>query len=350
MFAYVGSRTTKERNARGEGLSVFKYNPDLGKLDLIQVLKLTNPSYLAKNKSGDRLYIIHGDLEDISSFSIDLTTGKLQFLNKQSTEGKNPVHLALDPTESFIVVSNHISSSLVVLPLAEDGSLLPVSQKIELSGEPGPHRKEQPFSKPHFNGFDPKGQYVVVPDKGTDKIFVFEFKNGKLNSSSQSNTITREGSGPRHIAFHPNSKWAYSINELDSTITAYQFNEKDGQLAPFQITPSVSDKYTGNNRSSAIQIDAQGQFLYASNRGEDSIGVFKINSINGELTLIQTQSSLGKTPRFFTLDPSNQYILVANEDSDEIITLKVTPQNGTLTPTQEITSCGSPVCIIFSGS
>lgn len=348
MFAYVGSRTTKERNARGEGLSVFKYNPDFGKLDLIQVLKLTNPSYLAKNKSGDRLYVIHGDLEDISSFSIDLTSGKLQFLNKQSTEGKNPVHLALDPTESFIVVSNHISSSLVVLPLAKDGSLLPVSQKIELSGEPGPHRKEQPFSKPHFNGFDPKGQYVVVPDKGIDKIFVFEFKNGGLNSSSQSNTIAREGSGPRHMAFHPNSKWAYSINELDSTITAYQFNEKNGHLAPFQITPSVSDKYTGNNRSSAIQIDAHGKFLYASNRGEDSIGVFEINSKNGELTLIQTQNSLGKTPRFFTLDPGNQHILVANEDSDEIITFKVNPQNGTLTPTQETTSCGSPVCIIFS--
>lgn len=176
MFAYVGSRTTRGRNARGDGISVYRCDVRTGALRLVQVHgDLVNPSFLALNKAGDRLYSVHGDCEEISAFRVNRANGHVDFLNRQSTQGKNPVHLALDPSEQFIVVSNHISSCLAVLPIEEDGALGAVTQMVSLEGKPGPHRKEQPFAKPHFNQFDPSGQFVVVPDKGLDKTFVFRF-------------------------------------------------------------------------------------------------------------------------------------------------------------------------------
>ena len=186
MYAYVGSRTTRERNARGEGISVFKVAAATGQLERVQVVAdLVNPSFLARNRQGDVLYVIHGDQQEVSAFRIDASDGTLRFLNRQSCQGKNPVHLALDPTERFLVVSNHLSGSLVVLPIALDGSLGKVSQIVQLEGTPGPHKTEQPFSKPHFNPFDPSGRFVVVPDKGLDRIFCFRFANGRLQPADQ---------------------------------------------------------------------------------------------------------------------------------------------------------------------
>lgn len=348
MFAYVGSRTTRERNARGDGISVFQCDPASGELTLVQVVgDLVNPSFLARNKAGDRLYAVHGDCEDISAFKIDPVSGRLSFLNRQSTEGKNPVHLALDPTEKFVVVSNHISGSLVVLPIAEDGSLLPLTQKVQLTGEPGPHRKEQPFTKPHFNPFDPSGQFVLVPDKGLDKVFAFRFTEGVLHAADVPDVMARETSGPRHLACHPTQPWVYVVNELDSTVTAYHFEVTTGALEPFQIVSSLADTYTGNSRSSEIEINRAGNTLYASNRGEDTVAVFSIHPESGRLALIQTQHTMGRTPRFFALEPSNRWMYVLNEDSDTIVTMNVAPQTGMLSHTQHAVHCGSPVCMVF---
>ena len=188
MFAYVGSRTTRERNARGDGISVYRCDPATGSLDLDQVVgDLVNPSFLALNRGATRLYAVHGDMEEISALRIEPGTGRLSSLNRQSTGGRNPVHLALDPTERFIVVSNHLSSSLAVLPIDAGGALEPLTQLLPLSGEPGPHRKEQPFAKPHYNLFDPSGRFVVVPDKGVDRVFCLRFAaDGRLQASGRS--------------------------------------------------------------------------------------------------------------------------------------------------------------------
>jgi 6-phosphogluconolactonase len=347
MFAYVGSRTTRERNARGDGISVFHFDPASGALDRVQVVgKLLNPSFLTLNRAGDVLYTVHGDHHEVSALRVDRPTGRLTWLNTQDSQGKNPVHLALDPTGRHMVVSNHITGTLAVLPVGDDGALLPVTQLITLEGKPGPHRVEQPFAKPHFNPFSPCGRWVLVPDKGLDKVFVFGFENGRLVPAAQAHLDLREGAGPRHLAFHPSQPWVYVVNELDNTVTACHFDAHTGALRAFQIVPTLADSFTGNSRSAEIEVHPAGHTLYASNRGEDSIAVFGIDPGNGRLSLRQTQASGGKTPRFFTTDPTGRWLFVLNEDSDEIVRFAVGP-DGTLTRTGGAHAVGSPVCLIF---
>lgn len=350
MYAYVGSRTTRERNARGEGITVYKVDQEKGTLELVQVVKdLVNPSFLALNKAGDRLYTVHGDLSDVSAFSVDKASGKLTFINRQGTEGKNPVHLALDPSERFLVVSNHIGGSLAVVNVAQDGSLGSLNQLLKLEGPLGPHRVEQPFSKPHFNPFDPSGNFVLVPDKGLDRVFSFRFDNGKLFPADQPFVATREGAGPRHIALHPVAAFAYVVNELDSTVTSYRFDAQTGALKPQQVLPSLPASYTGNSRASEIEIDRSGRFLYASNRGYDSVAVFAIDQGTGLLSPVEFMPTDGKTPRFFTLTPNERYLFALNEDSDTIVSMAVDAKRGSLSKTGFSVSTGSPVCMIFTG-
>lgn len=348
MFAYVGSRTTRERNARGDGISVYHCDSTTGSLDLVQVHgDLVNPSFLTLNKEGDRLYAVHGDGEDISAFTVDRITGKIALLNRQGTQGKNPVHLALDPSERFVVVSNHITSSLAVLPIEADGSLGVLTQLVKIEGTPGPHRKEQPFAKPHFNPFDPSGRFVIVPDKGLDMVFSFRFSEGRLAPAQMPEMLARETSGPRHIAFHPSQPWAYVVNELDSTVTACTLDAGTGALQPFQIVSGLSDRYTGNNRASEIEVHPNGRTLYASNRGEDTIAVLVIDPDTGRVQLVQSMPCGGQTPRFFALTPDGRFMHVLNEDSDSIVTLAVDAQTGMLSATGQTLHCGSPVCMVF---
>lgn len=349
MYAYVGSRTTRERNARGEGITVYKVDQEAGTLALVQVVKdLVNPSFLALNKAGDRLYTVHGDLTEVSAFSVDKASGKLTFINRQSCEGKNPVHLALDPSQRFLVVSNHIGGSLAVMNIAEDGSLGSVNQLLKLEGPLGPHRVEQPFAKPHFNPFDPSGQFVLVPDKGLDRVFSFKFDNGKLYPADQPFVVSREGSGPRHLAFHPRAPFAYVVNELDSSVTTYRFNSQTGALSPVQVLPSLPATFTGNSRASEIEIDRSGRFLYASNRGYDSVAVFAVDQGSGMLSPVEFMPTDGKTPRFFTLTPNERFLFALNEDSDTIISMATDAKTGALSKTGFSVSTGSPVCMIFS--
>ncbi|WP_205300258.1 lactonase family protein [Pantoea sp. Tr-811] len=349
MYAYVGSRTTRERNARGDGITVYRVDQQAGTLAQVQVVgDLVNPSFLALNRAGDRLYTVHGDQSDVSAFAVDKASGRLSFLNRQSCEGKNPVHLALDPSERFLVVSNHIGGSLAVLNVEPDGRLGSLNQLLKLEGPTGPHRVEQPFAKPHFNPFDASGNFVLVPDKGLDRIFSLRFDNGKLYPAEQPFVTTREGAGPRHLALHPSAPFAYVVNELDSTVTTYRFNPLTGALQPLQILSSLPATFTGNSRASEIEVDRAGRFVYASNRGYDSLAVYAIDAHSGLLSLVDVQPSAGKTPRFFTLTPNQRFVFALNEDSDSIVALAVDAQHGRLSPTGFSVSTGSPVCMVFS--
>lgn len=349
MFAYVGSRTTRERNARGEGITVYRVDESTGALERIQVVgDLVNPSYLALNRAGDRLYTVHGDEMEVSVFVVDKATGSLEFLNRESTQGRNPVHLALDPSERFLVVANHIGASLAVLPIKADGSLGGLTQLVELSGPIGPHRIEQTQAKPHFSPFDPSGRFVVVPDKGLDRMFSFRFDAGTLTPASVPFVAAREGSGPRHLAFHPLLPYAYVVNELDSTVTSYRYDRDTGGLAPLQILSTLPETFTGNSRAAGITIDSAGRTVYASNRGCDSIAVFRVDRATGLLSFSGANPTLGRTPRFFTLTPNERMLFALNEDSDSIVAMRVDGSTGRLAPLQPPVPCGSPVCMVFS--
>jgi 6-phosphogluconolactonase (cycloisomerase 2 family) len=349
MFAYVGSRTTRERNARGDGISVFRVEPRDGSLELVQVLgDLVNPSYLALSANGSRLYAVHGDQTEVSAFAVDGAAGTLRFLNRQSTEGRNPVHLVLDPSGRNLVVTNHIGANLAVLPVLEDGSLGAIRQLVPISGPIGPHRIEQTQAKPHFNPLDPSGRYVIVPDKGLDRVFSFRLVDGALVPASVPFAVAREGSGPRNAAFHPNGTLAYVVNELDSTVTTYRFDPSTGGLQPLQILPTLPSSYTGNSRAAGIIVDASGRTVYASNRGHDSVAAFRIDSDTGLLTFMAASGTGGRTPRFITLSADGRILYALNEDSDTIALFDVDPATGALALSGRSYACGSPVCMVFS--
>jgi len=349
MFAYVGSRTTRERNARGEGIGVFRVDQDRGRLEPVDIVRdLVNPSFLALDRTGTHLYAVHGDMQDISAFRVDRATGSLAFLNRQDTGGKNPVHLALDPAGRHVVVSNHLASNLAVLPIRPDGSLGEREQLVTLEGPLGPHRVEQKLSKPHFNPFDPSGRFVIVQDKGLDRTFSFRFENGRLAPAAIPFVAAREVAGPRHMAFAPHRGMAYVLNELDSTVTAYAYDGATGALAPRQILSTLPESFTGNSRASEIQVDAGENVVYASNRGHDSIAVFRIDPATGLLAFAGADAAQGKTPRFFTLTPNGRFLFALNEDSDSIVAFAVDPATGRLRPTGFSVHSGSPVCMVFS--
>ena len=348
-FVYVGARTTKERNARGNGLNVYRMDNATGGWTHVQLLgDLVNPSFLAFDRTRRSLYTVHGDLSDITAMAIDKQTGMLRVINRQSTQGKNPVHLAIDPTNRYVIVANHITSTLAVLPRAEDGSLGEVTDLVKLEGKLGPHRVEQPFAKPHQVEFDPSGRFLIVPDKGLDQVFTYRLDAEKGKLQLVSSATAREGAGPRHVAFDPSGRFAYVVNELDSTLTAYRFDPASGALVPFQVISALPDSFTGNSRASEIAVTADGRFVYASNRGYDSVAVLARDAATGRLSTIACPLSGGKTPRFFAIDPSQRFVYVANEDSDTIRMFRIEGDKGTLAATDTVVQVGSPVCIVFT--
>ena len=347
-FAYVGCRTTRERGARGDGIGVYKVDADTGRWTPIQLVPdLVNPSFLTLDRTERFLYTVHGDRSEVTGFRIDAATGRLSRFTGADTKGKNPVHLAIDPTNRFMVVANHITSTIAVLPVDLDGALGPVCDLVKLEGKLGPHRVEQPFAKPHQTAFDPAGRFIIVPDKGLDRVFTFRLDGGKLRPADPASVAARETSGPRHVAFHPSATRAFVLNELDSTVTSYSYDAASGALAPFQIISSLPASYTGDSRASEIAVAADGRFVYASNRGFDSVAVFSVAPDTGWLTLVEHVASNGKTPRFFTLDPTGRFMFVANEDSDTIIKYVVDQASGKLSVTDDVVNTGSPVSIVF---
>jgi len=348
-LAYVGSRTTRERNARGEGITVYRVEAG-GGLERVQLLAdLTNPSYLALNDACDRLYAIHGDHSEVSAFAIG-EDGLLSHINTVSCEGKNPVHLALAPSRRHLLVSNHLSGTVAVIGLCESGALERVTQLAKLDGAPGPHRVQQPFSKPHFNAFDKGGRFVLVPDKGLDRIFSFEFRDGALHPSSGSSVKTRSGAGPRHLCFGVVGAFVYVVNELDSTVTTYRFNRSTGELAPLQILTTLPEEFTGESQAAAICIDQAGLNVYVSNRGHDSVAHFQVSATTGLLRSRGTRSTGGQTPRHIALNPNGHLLYALNEDSDTIVSMKIDPGSGALDAASGPVRCGSPVCMVFSHS
>jgi 6-phosphogluconolactonase (cycloisomerase 2 family) len=350
LTVYVGSFTTAERKARGAGITVWRIDVASGAWRLVQTIgDHPNPSFLAFDRTERFLYSVHGDMGEVSAYAIDAASGELRLVNRQSCEGRNPVHLAVDPTNRHLAVANYRTGTAVILPIGPDGALGRVSGLVTLTGTPGPHRREQTASHPHDIPLDPSGRFFVVPDKGLDRIFVFRLdpEKGTLVAADPPSVVAREGAGPRHAAFHPETPLAYVLNELDSTVTAYRLDRESGGLTPLQLLTTLPDDFTGDNTGSEIAVAPSGRHLYASNRGHDSIAVFAIDPPSGRLSPIEWMSTEGRTPRFFALDPEGGRLYAANEDSDTIVAFGIDPASGRLTPQGRVAETGSPACIIF---
>jgi 6-phosphogluconolactonase (cycloisomerase 2 family) len=350
MFAYVGCYTSERRHGHGTGITVYDIDPGSGAWTPLQTVPdLVNPSFLALDRRRRVLYSAHGDEEHATAFAIDDVSGRLTPLGRQSTGGRNGVHLAVDATNRFLVVGNYGSGTVAVLPIARDGSLEPLCDLVTLTGTPGPDPVQQTSSHPHDVPFDPSGRFVVVPDKGLDRVFVFRLDTtrGKLMGGYPPSVAARPGAAPRHADFHPSAPYAYVNNELDSTITTYRFDPERSLLEPLQVIPTVPAGFPGRNTTAEVAVAPSGRFVYVSNRGHDSVAIFAVDATSGLLSPVGWEPSQGKTPRFFALDPPGTFLYVANQNSDTIVAFRVDPSTGSLTPTGRVVRTGSPSSIVF---
>jgi 6-phosphogluconolactonase len=353
MYAYVGCYTSPDRGGRGEGIGIFRVDPASGEWTSVGVaIGVANPSFLTLHPDGNTLYCVHGgnDHSAVSAFTRNRATGALTLINSQPSGGRNPVHLSFEPTGRLLVVANYTEGTVSALPAAADGSLGAPGSVLTLTGTLGPHPVEQASPHPHHSPFDPAGGFVVVPDKGLDALFVFrpDVASGTIAPNDPPSVATAAGAGPRHIAFAPNAPYAYVINELDSTVTAYAYDANAGTLAPLQTISSLPGDFTGKNSGAEIEVDRAGRFVYLSNRGHDSIGTFTISATDGTLAPSGWTPTGGATPRFFALDPAGRYLAAANQDSDTIVTFRVDSATGALTPTGQMLTSGSACCIVFA--
>jgi 6-phosphogluconolactonase (cycloisomerase 2 family) len=351
LYAYVGCYTTARRYARGDGIHVYRVEPATGAWTHVQhVGNLVNPSLLVLRRDQRYLYAVHGDESYATSFSVDRNTGFLTFLNRVETGGQNGVHQAFDPSDKFMVVANYGTGTVSVLPVRQDGTLGDQAQLVPLPGLPGPNRIEQANSHPHQIVFDPSGKFVVVPDKGLDRIFIFSFDpaTGRLTPTEQGSVVARAGSGPRHAAFHPTLPVLFALNEISSSVATYYLDAEHGSLRPVQILPTLPSDYTGDNTAAEIAASAGGRFVYCSNRSHDSIGIFAADASTGLLTSIGWVSSRGRVPRFIGFDPAHRFLYAANEQADTVVSWLANPSTGRLTPTEQVVRNASPCTIAFA--
>lgn len=351
MFAYVGSFTTKKRNARGDGIHVYRVDAETGTWTHVQHLGgLTNPSFLVLSGDQRFLYSVHGDCEHASAFSLDSRTGEAKLISRAATGGTNGVRQAIDPAGRFMVVANYATGTVAILPIVTDGALADHHQLRSLPGEPGPHKSEQTSSHPHDIAFDPSGRFVLVPDKGLDRIFVFRFdpERGRLEPNNPDCVKARPGAGPRHLAFHPTLRIVWVLNELDSTVTTYGWDEGRGILEALQIIPTLPTDFVGHSTTSEIAVSPDGRFVYCSNRGHESITIYAAGADSALLKPVGWEPTQGRVPRFICLDPAARFLCAANEQDDTIVCFRRAPETGALTPTGQRIITGSPVTIAFA--
>lgn len=353
MIVYVGCYTTPDRNGHGEGIAAYRMDPPSGEWHPLGLkARIANPSFLAVHPNGRNLYSVHGgELSDVSAFAMRGGSGDIELLETKPSGGVNPVHLDIQREGRWLAVANYTGSSIALLPIAADGCLGELSDLVHLTGEPGPDPVEQSTPHPHDIPFDPACEFVAVPDKGLDRVFIFRVdrENGRFVAADPPYISSAPGAGPRHIAFHPRQHWAYVINELNSTVTTYTYQPKGDAFAELQTVSSRPDNFTPKNTGAEIVVHPSGRFVYASNRGHNSVAAFAIDQQAGTLTSIGWTETHGDTPRSIALDPSGEFLYAANQASDTIVTFGVDTDTGQLIPTGEVISTGSPSSIVFTG-
>ncbi|HUK16392.1 MAG TPA: lactonase family protein [Bryobacteraceae bacterium] len=284
----------------------------------------------------------------VSVFSVDSATGKLSLLNQVPSMGAGPCHLALDKSGRHLLVANYGSGSAAIFPIAEDGRLAPASDVAQHSGKSvHPDRQKGPHA--HCVTLDPAGRFAFVCDLGLDKIFAYRLdaQPGKLVAANPAFTPVKAGSGPRHMVFRPDGRFAYVVNELSSTATVYAYDAKGGVFKEIQTISTLPGYYDGPNLAAEVDVHPTGRFLYVSNRGNDTVVLFAIDPEAGTLTYIEEQGTGGRTPRHFGIQPSAKHLVIANQESDTLLVCRIDAGNGRLKPSGVFAAAPSPACVQF---
>ena len=283
----------------------------------------------------------------MSAFAIQPETGKLSLLNQVSSHDEGPAHITLDRTGKYALVSNYTLGSVAVFPVLKDGRLGEATSFVQHKGSSvNPERQKGPHA--HAIALSPDNRFAVVADLGLDQLLVYSFDAAKGTLGAKPQIVkAAPGAGPRHLVFSPDGRFLYVINELQSTVVTYSYNAATGALHELQTISTLPKGFSGNNTAAEIEIHPSGKFLFASNRGEDSVAVFAIDSETGTLTHVANSPTGGKTPRNFAIDPTGSWLLAANQDSNEIVIFRIDRKTGQLNPTRESLQVPSPVCLKF---
>lgn len=341
-IAYVGTYTGGD----SKGIYAFQFDDSTGKLAAAGLAAETsNPSFLAVSPNRRFLFAVNEESAgSISAFSID--GGKLTLLNTVSSRGAGPCHVALDKTGQWLFVANYNSGSVAAFPVHDDGSLGGASAFEQHSGSSvNPQRQAGPHA--HSVNVSPDNRFVLVADLGLDRILTYRIDPAKGLVPAEPLFKAQPGSGPRHLTFSPGGRFAYAINEMLATITVFQYDASAGSLREAQTISTLPAGFNGANSAAEIAVHPSGKFLYASNRGHDSIAIFRVDPAKGTLTAAGHVSTDGKTPRNFAIDPSGRFLLAANQDSGNIVVFRVDRKTGGLTPAGAGVKVPSPVSIVF---
>jgi 6-phosphogluconolactonase len=345
---YVGTYTSGT-SGKSEGIYIYRMDQSTGELKRAGSVKSENPSFLALDPGRRFLYAVNEKPEGaVSSFRIDRKTGELAFVNQQSSQGADPCHLSVESGGKSVLVANYTSGTLAVLPIQRGGSLGAASDVKQHEGA-GP-REQQKGPHAHCLKLDRANRFAFAADLGIDKLMIYRFNAStrKLDPAKQASAFLHAGAGPRHLTFHPNGKFLYVINELDSSLTTFKYNAAQGTLTAFETVTTLPRDFSGESFCADIHVAKSGRFLYGSNRGHNSIVVFAIDPRSGRLNLVEHVSTEGKWPRNFTIDPSGSFLLVANQHTDNVVTFHIDQQTGRLKPTGQSTEIPTPVCLQFS--
>ena len=353
-LGYIGTYT----GPKSKGIYSFRLDSSGRISPPALVAETENPTFLAIHPNQRFLYAANevgkfGGKKSgsVTAFAIEAKSGKLTQLNQQPSGGDGPCHLMVDASGKNVLVANYGGGSVEVLPVKEDGRLGEPSTFIQHEGA-SINKQRQAGPHAHFITTDPANRFAFTCDLGLDKVLVYRFDTakGSLVPNDPPSAPIKPGSGPRHLAFHPNGRYAYVINEMACTLTALSYDEKRGELKEIQTVSTLppEEELKPSFSTAEVEVHPSAKFLYGSNRGHDSIVVFLIDENTGKLTYVQNQSTQGKMPRHFAIDPTGRYLLAENQGSNTIVPFSLDQKTGRLTPTgQVVEGVGAPVCIKF---
>ena len=351
-LVFIGTYTHTD----SRGIYTCRFDADSGALEQVSAATgAGNPSFLALHPNKRFLYAaseVHefdGKRQGaVYAYSVDPDSGELTYINSKGAGGPGPCHVKVDATGRFVLAANYHGGSVCVLPIQDDGGLSPASHFIQHEGSSvNPRRQDKAHA--HSINPDPQNRFAYVPDLGQDRVVIYRLdtQEGRLLPNAPAYVELPPGFGPRHFDFHPNGKWSYLINELASTITAFERDPESGNLSEFQTIPTLPTGFSGSNTTADIHVHPSGGFVYGSNRGHNSIAIFAVDQTSGRLTPLGHRSTRGRTPRNFAIDPSARYLLAVNQDTDNITSFHIDQDSGQLTPTGHEATIPMPVCVRF---